>query len=1168
MRRRWHKVGSRLALCALGATATLSGEALAQRALSLDIDQASDHARIVFKWADGDETRPDVNASIENRVLIISFPEAVTLNLEQVKEELPNWVALARLDPDGETARFALRLEDAELRETGSIDLTAVDLIKENVGRYPAPIVSPLVEARRKAAEAAQVAAVPPPVRFADELTIRGSSGAGRSRLAFYWSESVDYEVVEEPGLVTFNFDLRANPDLTRLHISPPEFVGGITSENTRDGLKVFVETEGDIQVNHFSEDGDTIVLDLAGPKARKLAQRLDQEIGEAENAKSVVAQTEPASQEPPSPEPEPVPSPTPEYTPAPTPVATPKPTPSGPIATVAKPSTQASTPTPASAEIVEESQSDESVDFAPRETQLRGNWPDPAPPDGVVRLSVAKTTSGMEIVAPWSAPAPAAVFTRDPATWIVFGAQADIALDVDAVPAGFKVNRVADEEAVILRVEAPKGIVVSAVSQGPVWRIVFGPAAIQPERFLNSVREVSDTGRRRIETPMVGAAGIVWFIDPAIGDEIAAALAFGPTASSTTTRSFIEADLPATAHGLAVVPHSDDIFVGLQKERVVVASTQGGMAVSSSSAGTTANYTAMDLNTPTPGFIDFDAWGGLSGGHFYYRKNELSRAIAARDPSSRAGADVLVELARLYIAHDLASEALGALRAALDGKPLLEQEAGYLALRGAAKVMMGRFEEAEKDLSRGALRGDDSAHIWRGYVAAEMGQWERANDFFKLGEELIFSYTDRWAARFYAKAAEAALQANELDRARQLAERAGSYSERRAGEDAALVLAQLAQIKEGPEAAYKRYVGLSRDVSEPVAVQAELHKLDIGVKIGKISPIEAADQLEALRFRWRGDDIEMKTVGILADQYMRLGRFREALLLAQSAALRDPDARGARELRIRLVDYFRRLYLDGEADRLDPIQALALFYEFKALTPIGPDGDMMIRKLARRLVAFDLLDPATELLQHQVDNRVRGRGKASIASDLASIYLMDRQPDRALAAINASRQPRLAKELALERRLLEAAAHRDMERYDHAIELLEGIAGPEAASIRADAYWRDRKWPEAANELFQMLPPSSQATQADAPLALKAAIAGRMAKQLDLLSVLRDDYAQLFKNSENETSFDLITSQTDISGAALSEAVRRLADAPRVDAFAAALKQRFGGDGAVEEGG
>jgi hypothetical protein len=301
-----------------------------------------------------------------------------------------------------------------------------------------------------------------------------------------------------------------------------------------------------------------------------------------------------------------------------------------------------------------------------------------------------------------------------------------------------------------------------------------------------------------------------------------------------------------------------------------------------------------------------------------------------------------------------------------------------------------------------------------------------------------------------------------------------------------------------------------------------------------------------------------MATVGILADQYMRVGRFREALMLAQSTAMRDVHAPGSRELRIRLSDYFRRLFLNGEADRLDPIQALALFYEFADdLIPIGADGDQMTRKLAQRLVAFDLLEPAGQLLQHQVDNRMRGIGKAAVAIDLATIYLWDKRPDRALAAINNTRQPALPKDLALERRLLEAAAYRDLGRYDHVIELVEPLEGTEAKSLMADAYWRDRKWPDAARVFLSMLPRPGEAKEKDADIALKGAIAARMARDPAMIAQLRA-YAPVFAGSPNKASFDLITAQTDISGAALSEAVKRLADAPTVDAFSAAMKKRF----------
>ena len=60
--------------------------------------------------------------------------------------------------------------------------------------------------------------------------------------------------------------------------------------------------------------------------------------------------------------------------------------------------------------------------------------------------------------------------------------------------------------------------------------------------------------------------------------------------------------------------------------------------------------------------------------------------------------------------------------------------------------------------------------------------------------------------------------------------------------------------------------------------------------------------------------------------------------------------------------------------------------------------------------------------------------------------------------------------------------------------------------------------------------------------------------------------YAKAMEGSPNKASFDLIVAQSDVSGASVSEAVRRLADAPRVDAFATAMKQRFQAPKAVAQ--
>ena len=60
------------------------------------------------------------------------------------------------------------------------------------------------------------------------------------------------------------------------------------------------------------------------------------------------------------------------------------------------------------------------------------------------------------------------------------------------------------------------------------------------------------------------------------------------------------------------------------------------------------------------------------------------------------------------------------------------------------------------------------------------------------------------------------------------------------------------------------------------------------------------------------------------------------------------------------MANVFERLFLQGQADRMAPIEAVALFYQYQELTPIGADGDRMIRRLADRLIAFNLLPALT----------------------------------------------------------------------------------------------------------------------------------------------------------------------------------------------------------------
>src|SRR3546814_17116332 len=74
----------------------------------------------------------------------------------------------------------------------------------------------------------------------------------------------------------------------------------------------------------------------------------------------------------------------------------------------------------------------------------------------------------------------------------------------------------------------------------------------------------------------------------------------------------------------------------------------------------------------------------------------------------------------------------------------------------------------------------------------------------------------------------------------------------------------------------------------------------------------------------------------------------------------------------------------------------MALYEEFRELTPAGSDGDAILRSLAGRLVALDLFEPAAAILDDLVRNRLTGPARGRAVADLALVHRLDGKPDRA----------------------------------------------------------------------------------------------------------------------------------------------------------------------------
>ena len=190
----------------------------------------------------------------------------------------------------------------------------------------------------------------------------------------------------------------------------------------------------------------------------------------------------------------------------------------------------------------------------------------------------------------------------------------------------------------------------------------------------------------------------------------------------------------------------------------------------------------------------------------------------------------------------------------------------------------------------------------------------------------------------------------------------------------------------------------------------------------------------------WRGGEVEVKALQMMAHIYADTGRYNEALTAVRTATRLEPNSEISRQGQDMAAALFAQLFLSPKGDELPPIEALGMFFEFRELTPIGRRGDEMIRRLADRLVTIDLLDQAAELLQYQVDKRLEGAARAQVAARLAMVYLTHRKPDRAIAALRSTRIADLSGELRQQRLLLEARAQSDVGRHDLGLDIISNL--------------------------------------------------------------------------------------------------------------------------------
>lgn len=794
---------------------------------------------------------------------------------------------------------------------------------------------------------------------------------------------------------------------------------------------------------------------------------------------------------------------------------------------------------------------------------------PDPIPPGGVVHMEPKVSGGQVLLTFAWANPAGAAVFQRGDAIWVVFDAPAN--LDISKAPRGLSqfesMEAFRGKDYCAIRIKTARQIPVFATAVGSVWTIALGPGDEGPSTLVRVTRD-DVQGPAILRAPVAGAQRVLQVADPTVGDTMSVVTALGPAKGLPSRREYVQMALLPSVQGLAIESYIDDLSVTHDGDIVHIGRPQG-LVLSPAWATRDKDQTLLGAPRPAalPALIDTENWPRTGSGGFLARYDALLSEAAAEE--AKAGSDGVaptaahMALARFLVGSELSFEAIGVLNQAARLNPRLADRAEFRGLRGIARVMARRYKEAEADLSSPALSEDPSAALWRAYVSGKLAQWSDERSQFSKGAQAYALFPAVWKARFARMDASAALAQGDLNGADSrirlaLQERTGPYEELASR----LVQAQIIQAQGHTDRALRMYQAIATAPADYLSAPAVLRATQIQLQTGKITPAQAVNVFDDLRYRWRGDATELETIRALGQLYLSQGRYREALEALRSAGQRLPDLPEAVQLQADLNAAFRSLFLDGGADGLEPIQALALFYDFKELTPIGADGDAMVRKLVRRLVDVDLLDQAADLLKYQVDNRLNGVPKAQVATDLATIYLMDKKPEQAIQAINDSRTTILPTALNLQRRLVEARAWAGLGHFDNALEILGKDKSKDAQDLRAEITWQKKDWASAGplyeKTLGQRYKSATPLSAEEEGELLRAGVAYSLAGDDAALTKLRNEYQGFIDQAHNPEALKIALAGISSGRVSVADFGRISADNEVFEGWVAKMKVRF----------
>ena len=1163
------------------ATPLLGGRALADERLKGEVKVATDggFVRLAFRF----EKEVPATVEITYPIMVIAFKKPVTVAVDRLNVTSGGFISAARLDPDGMSIRIALARK-VKLNTIPAAERLYVDLLPESWNEglpgLPRDVVEELAKRALDAERQLRLQRFSAKSEKPAAIRVKVATQPTFTRYVFAMPDLTNVVPENADGKLTLEFDQPIKWDLADARVAMPPTLRSIDTEVDADSGTVTFAFNGNPNVRTFREDRSIVVdVDHLGAKPKAVEQ--DAKPKAAEGDKSRQAVTAPAAVPGLAP-PDTVPAkeaavpPPPKAEPAP---ASPPAAPAvaAPVAPASVKAADSAPPPAAKIEAPPAAAAKPASPPAPSAAKAAAAPPPPAAPaltdikrpgagaNSPVVVELRQSGDRLQADFPFAVATPAAVFQRADTLWLVFDTAAKIDLsafrnDNSHSVRSATLQRGADGEAIV-RVKLERPRLISLEPDSPGWVLTIGDTVTVPGRALSIARSVAGKNRASIVIPFEHPGNLHRITDSDIGDRLLVITALPPVRSFLKGQNFVELRALPSTQGVVLQPIADDVAAELAVDKITV-TRPSGLSLSPMALGLEIanSYRAVSF--------DAEIWEYDRKVKYSKREGELIQVAAMSPPSQRKQARL--NLARFYLANGMSADAKGVLdvmRADTKG----DDDVTGAVLDSVADLLLHRPGEALKELSNPRVGNQLDAPIWRGIAYSDLSRWPEAQSAFKNVDGAISALPADLQRLALRKALRTAIEVRDFNGADRILNDLTTLGIPLEMQPSVNVL--IGRLKEalGRSAdALASYHAAAQSFDRQAAAQGRLREILLRYSIGDMTPKAAIDALELLTTIWRGDDVEAEGLKQLAHLYTDENDYRSAFHAMRTALLAFPESEFTRQIQDEARITFDNLFLGGKADSLPPIEALGLFYDYRDLTPIGFRGDEMIRRLADRLVAVDLLDQAAELLQHQVDNRLQGVARAQVATRLAVIYLMNRKPERAIATLQKTRTAELSNELRDQRLLLEARALSETGRHDLALELIANIDSHEAIRLRSDILWSARRWHAAAEQIetlygerWKNFRPPTEAERFDI---LRAAIGYSLGDEPLGLARFRERYAPIMMNTPDGRAFDVVSAPVGTANTEFQDIAKKVTGVDSLEAFLRDMRTRYPDSSAMSQ--